>query len=218
MEKDLIGAMTPQQRKELLSQLKKQQEEDRKRYEDDIEEYKKLTSEAVEDCFPTLSTVSETLASVKKRVRGTFTAAMEIKAKIYGDKEGQQSHTFMSADGFKRIKIGYNVTDNYDDTAEVGIAKVREYLASLAKDEKGAILVDAVLKLLAKDSKGTLKASRVLQLQQMADRSGDESFIEGVRIIRDAYKPIESKSYIRAEYKNSIGAWVSVPLSMTDAE
>lgn len=107
--------------------------------------------------------------------------------------------------------------DNYDDTVDAGIAKVKEYISSLARDEQSKILVETVLKLLSKDSKGTLKASRVLQLQQMAEKSGNADFIEGVRIIRDAYRPIESKSYVRAEYKSDSGAWVSVPLGMTEA-
>ena len=101
---------------------------------------------------------------------------------------------------------------------DAGIAKVKEYISSLARDEQSKILVETVLKLLSKDSKGTLKASRVLQLQQMAEKSGNADFIEGVRIIRDAYRPIESKSYVRAEYKSDSGAWVSVPLGMTEAD
>ena len=133
-------------------------------------------------------------------------------------RSSQRSHQFINSEGTRRITIGFNVIDNYDDTVDAGIAKVKEYISSLARDEQSKILVETVLKLLSKDSKGTLKASRVLQLQQMAEKSENADFIEGVRIIRDAYRPIESKSYVRAEYKSDSGAWVSVPLGMTEAD
>jgi len=79
------------------------------------------------------------------------------------------------------------------------------------------MLVNAVLKLLSRDQTGNLKASRVMQLRKMADESGNELFIDGVRIIQEAYRPEVSKYYVRAEFKNEQGAWVNVPLGMTEA-
>ena len=51
----------------------------------------------------------------------------------------------------------------------------------------------------------------------MSEDSGDDRYIEGVRIIEESYQPTETKRYIRAERKDSNGAWVSIPLSLTDA-
>jgi hypothetical protein len=52
----------------------------------------------------------------------------------------------------------------------------------------------------------------------MAEESGDERLIEGVKIIREAYQPIDSKTYVRAEVKDEkTNAWVTVPLGMTEA-
>ncbi len=74
-----------------------------------------------------------------------------------------------------------------------------------------------VLKLLSRDSKGTLKASRVMQLRRIAEDTGNERFIEGVKLIEESYQPAVSKLFIRAEKKNDNGAWVSLPLGMTEA-
>ena len=73
-----------------------------------------------------------------------------------------------------------------------------------------------MLRLLSRDQKGTLKASRVLQLRKMAEETGDETFIEGVRIIEESYQPTETKQYIRAEYRDDSGAWKIIPLSVTE--
>jgi hypothetical protein len=116
-----------------------------------------------------------------------------------------------------RITLGNYETDNYDDTVNVGIEKVKECLKSLAKDSESSLLVEGVLKLLSRDQKGNLKASRVLQLRKMAEQSGNEKFIDGVRIIEDAYSPAVSKTFVKAEYKNEQNEWVAVPLGMTEA-
>ena len=210
--------MSAEQRREMLVQLKAQEEAEKRQREADISTYKALVSQTVEDNFPVLQAVSSELAAQKRSIRNAFATVVDLKSSLYGVKDGQRSHQFINNEGTRRITIGFNVIDNYDDTVDAGIAKVKEYISSLARDEQSKILVETVLKLLSKDSKGTLKASRVLQLQQMAEKSGNADFIEGVRIIRDAYRPIESKSYVRAEYKSDSGAWVSVPLGMTEAD
>lgn len=213
-----LSQLSAEQRREMLAQLKAQEEAEKRQREADISTYKALVSQTVEDNFPVLQAVSSELAAQKRSIRNAFATVVDLKSSLYGVKDGQRSHQFINSEGTRRITIGFNVIDNYDDTVDAGIAKVKEYISSLARDEQSKILVETVLKLLSKDSKGTLKASRVLQLQQMAEKSGNADFIEGVRIIRDAYRPIESKSYVRAEYKSDSGAWVSVPLGMTEAD
>ena len=74
-----------------------------------------------------------------------------------------------------------------------------------------------VLKLLAKDQKGNLKASRIIQLRKIAEESGNDRFMEGVRIIEEAYRPAISKQYIRVEIKDANGMWKNIPLGMTEA-
>ena len=213
-----LSQLSAEQRREMLAQLKAQEEAEKRQREADISTYKALVSQTVEDNFPVLQAVSSELAAQKRSIRNAFATVVDLKSSLYGVKDGQRSHQFINSEGTRRITIGFNVIDNYDDTVDAGIAKVKEYISSLARDEQSKILVETVLKLLSKDSKGTLKASRVIQLQQMAEKSGNADFIEGVRIIRDAYRPIESKSYVRAEYKSDSGAWVSVPLGMTEAD
>ncbi len=213
-----LAALSDEQRRQLAFEALKLQEAQTAAREAEEAAYKELASDTVLANFPYLREISRKLGEYKRSVRNSFAAVLELKAELYGTREGQQSHQFMSEDGRYRIRLGYNVVDNYDDTAEIGIAMVRGYIYSLAHDERSRLLVESVLRLLSKDTKGTLKASRVLQLQQMAEKSGDASFIEGVRIIRNAYRPVESKSYIRAEFRNDEGAWVALPLGITEAD
>lgn len=212
-----IKNLSAQERKTLMEQLKAEEiAAEQKKIQDQFA-YKKLVDETVKNAFPRLIGISEKLAKNKSDIRDAFRRAIELKKEVYGVKELQQSHTFTDAEGQFRITIGVYVIDNYDDTVDVGISMVRQCITELGRDEQSKVLIETILKLLSKDKKGTLKPSRVLQLEQLANKLGNERFLEGVRIIKDAYNPLESKSYIRAEYKDETGSWVNVPLGMTEA-
>jgi hypothetical protein len=212
-----IKKLSPQERKALLEQLQQEEVAAEQKKKDDQAAYKNLVDETVKNAFPRLIGISEKLAKNKADIRAAFAKAIDLKKEIYGVKELQQSHTFTDAQGQFRITIGVYTVDNYDDTVDVGIAIVRECISSLGHNEESRVLIDTILRLLSKDKKGTLKPSRVLQLEQLANKLEDKRMLEGVRIIKDSYSPLESKSYVRAEYKDENGAWTNVPLGMTEA-
>lgn len=192
---------------------KKQAAAERKRQR---EEYASMVDDEINTAIPQLRELSEAIRTVKDTVFGNFDAILKMKAEILGlTKDDQRSHTFTNSDSTLRITLGVNCIDGYRDTVEDGIAMVKAYIESLATDDKSKVLVSAVLRLLSRDGQGNLKASRVLQLRKMAEESGDDRFIEGVRIIEESYQPTVTKRYIRAEYKDSKGAWRYIPLDMT---
>lgn len=178
--------------------------------------YAQIVDEQVRLAIPELMSLSEQIKTVKNTVFGNFRAVLAMKEDVMSlTQAGQHSHTFTTSDGLMRLKLGVNTIDAYRDTVEDGIAMVRKYIESMAKDDNSRELVNAVLRLLSRDQKGTLKASRVLQLRKMAEDTADETFIEGVKIIEESYQPSETKQYIRAEYKDDKG-WHVIPLSVTD--
>lgn len=183
----------------------------------DREAYKSLVDETINDIFPGLEEISGLLSQRKKEAYERFQQALVMKAELYEKTNENKSNTFINKEGNRRITLGQYEVDAYDDTVNEGIAKVKSFIESLAKDKDSKMLVSAILKLLTKDNKGNLKASRVMQLRKMADESGNEQFIDGVRIIEAAYRPTVSKFYVRAERKLDNGEWVAVPLGMTEA-
>ena len=209
--------MTAEERQEFeaykLAKEKKAAEAKRK---SDREAYTALVDETIAAVMPELSSISEAIAQKKTAAAEAFRGALEMKAELFGVKDDQQSHTFTNSEGTMRITIGHYMLDNYRDTVNEGIAMVKTYIESQARDDASRALVKAILRLLSRDEAGNLKASRVLQLQKMAEETGDERFIEGVRIIQESYQPTPSKDYIRAAVRDESGAWVAIPLSMTD--
>ena len=212
--------MSAEERKEFeafkAEREKKRREEERKQQR---QEYATLVDEEIATTIPMLREVSEQLKTVKDTIYGNFEAILKMKSEIIPTaRDDQASHTFTNSDGTLRIILGVNCIDGYRDTVEDGVAMVKEYIESQAKDDATKALVNAVLRLLSRDGQGNIKASRVLQLRKMAEDSGDERFLEGVRIIEESYQPTISKKYIRAQYKTDKGAWCYIPLGMTDVD
>lgn len=204
-------AFKAEKAKKEAAALRKQQRED----------YAKLVDEELATAIPELRALSEQIKSVKDTIFGNFKTVLDMKSDIIGLKDGGQfSHTFTNSESTLRITLGVNTVDGYRDTVEDGIAMVRAYIESLATDDKSKALVSAVLRLLSRDKQGSLKASRVLQLRKMAEESNDERFMEGVKIIEESYQPTETRSYIRAQYRDGSGnnAWKNIPLNITDVD
>lgn len=182
------------------------------------EQYLSMVDEQIDTSIEELERLSGQISATKSRVMDNFKAVLELKREVIQtrDFDAQRSHTFTNSEGTKRITIGVYTLDGYADTAEDGIQKVKDYITSLARDENSQMLVSAVLKLLSKNQQGMLKASRVIQLRKMAEQSGSEEFMEGVRIIEESYRPVPSKSFIRADIKGDNGEWKPISLGVTE--
>jgi len=209
--------MTAEERQEFAAfkEAKQKKEAEAKR-KADREAYTALVDETIEAVMPRLQNISDEIARRKAEAAEAFRGALEMKAELFGVKDDQRSHTFTNSEGTKRIVVGHYVLDDYRDTVDEGIAMVKGYIESLAKDDESRTLVKTILRLLSRDSTGTLKAQRVLQLRRLAEETKNERFIEGVRIIEESYQPSPSKDYIRAAVRSKSGVWESVPLSMTE--
>lgn len=175
-----------------------------------------MVDEEVAEAIPELQELSAELGALKRTVYDNFRAVLEMKTDVMGlTRDGQFTHTFTHSDGTMRITLGNRTIDSYRDTVEEGIQMVKSYIVSLAKDDESSALVEAVMRLLSRDKRGQIKASRVLELRQLADKSGNEQFVEGVRIIEEAYNPTRTKTFVKAEVKTEDG-WQTIPLNITE--
>lgn len=198
---------------ELAAEMKRREtakQEDRKAY-------KELTNETIPDLINKLLRYSHKLQTLKLEIFKGVTGLLELKDKAYGIKDEQRSHTFTTAAG-DSITLGYRVNDGWDDTVGSGIAKVNQFIESLAKDEDSAKLVKTINQLLKKDAKGNLKSNRVIELDKLTKDFDNSEFTDGVEIIKAAYKPVASCYFIEASTKNANGKDVSIPLSISSVD
>lgn len=210
-----LSQLTAEQKNQLMKELAAEEANKKQRIKAERDNYKSLVHETVTNLFPTLVELSSTIRETKEFVFGELETIKRLKSELYGVKENQQSDTFTSNDGKISIKLGYRVTENFDDTLHAGVEKVKSYLATLAKDQDSAALVETIMDLLKKDAKGNLKANRVLELRKLANRVNNEEFSDGIRIIEESYRPNRSCNFIEARFKDDNGTEHSLPLSIS---
>ena len=206
--------MTDEQKANLKKQILEEEKQKKAERKAKIDAYKNLVDETVINSIDKIKNISAQIMMSKKEVFDDFKSIMELKAELYGVKDNQQSHTFTTSDGKISITLGNRMLDSFDDTVHTGIEKVKNYIYRVVQDENSQLL-EIVNLLLKKDKNGNLKASRVMELERIAGNIDDAELSEGVQIIKEAWKPQKSKTFIEAYYKDENGNKINIPLSMT---
>ena len=199
-------------------QAKREAEE---KHAQEVKAYKELVDEAVNLTVPEAQDISRILEQKKAAIFERFHSIISMKDELFSGsskaKDGRFTDTFTNKDSTARVTLGFNTNDAYDDTYTAGVEKVKEYIQSLASDDKSRQLAEMVNTLLMERSKaGQLKAQNVLRLESMANEIGDPTFIEGMKIIRDAYRPDRTKQFVKVEVKDESGKFQTVSLNMTN--
>ena len=210
-----IRNLTKEEREELKAQLEAEEKAEKARVENEREEYKRLVDASVRSAVGKLQKLSDEMMRVKREVFEEFDTLIRMKNELFRVKLDRKTDTFTTGDGVMSITLGSRTNEGWDDTVEAGIAKVKEYLGTLAKDDNSAALVETVMGLLAKDRKGALKANKVLELERLAVKSQDKEFLDGIGIIKAAYRPVPTCQFISVETKDEKGNATPLPLSLS---
>lgn len=207
MTPEQLKQVTPAELKAALAAIEKDRADGRKAY-------KELVKETLPLALGKLINLSDQISEAKTEIFKELANIIALKHEVYDVKATQQSHTFSLENG-EAVTLGLRVTDGWDDTVNEGVAKVREFLNSLAKDKESAMLVAGINKLLKKDTKGNLKANRVIELKNLADEFNSDAFTDGVNIIQKAYRPQRSCYFIEANTIDAVGSKQNIPLSIS---
>lgn len=211
-----LSALTAEQKAELKAALRAEEAAATKKRQEDKQAYIELVDETIGKCYGDLLHVSHMLQVVKQSVFDEFKGVLVLKEQLYGVKDRQATHTFTTSDGKITLTMGNRQIDGYDVTLSSGIEKVKGYIASLAKDEESAQLIEIVNSLLRMDKNGNLKPSRVMELSKLAAKTDDIDFKEGVAIIQQSYQPRKSCTFVSACVNLETGKRY-LPLSMSTA-
>lgn len=210
-----ISSLSKEEKAHLKAQLEAEEKAERARIEQERQNYKDLVDQVVCSCVKKLQVMSAEMQRLKNEIFQEFDSVIKTKEELFNTKTDRKTNTFSTSDGRMTLTIGNRINEGWDDTVEVGIAKVKRFLNTMAKDENSAALVETVMSLLAKDRKGALKANKVLELEKLANKTGDKDFIEAIKIIRDAYRPVPTCQFIEVEQKDEEGKATRLPLSMS---
>lgn len=211
-----ITNLTKEEREQLLAQLSEEKRQEELRVQNERESYKELVDSTVKSAVKKLRALSNEMMQVKQEVFRDFAELIATKNELFSVKVNRQSDSFTTSDGTMNITLGNRTNEGWDDTVEAGIEKVKEYMSSLATNEETAMLIETIMGLLSKDRKGTLKANKVLELERLAVKSQDAKFLEGIKIIKDAYRPVPTCQFISVRIKDKEGKEQQLPLSLSN--
>lgn len=154
---------------------------------------------------------------------GTFKAeaiklGLELHDKMYEaygreKREGIDNYTLTSDDATKKVVIQRDWLCRYDETVEVGIGMIKEVVRDKFEPRnKGMYAV--IDGLLLKGNEGDYDERMVAKLRKHADAfDNDPRFFEALDIITRAYKPVESRLYLRVYRKTEAGAWEDISVN-----
>lgn len=208
-----------EEKRRLMAELDRELRAEEERRKKERQAYEALRDRTVRQMFSKLKKTSEQLLKTKSEAFKSFETLLKLKKELFqvGDDrwQAQQSHTFTTDDGQLSIIIGHNVIDRWDETVSAGVEMVNQWLGTLAKDNESAVLVDMIRDLLKPNKDGQLKANRILELSKKADEIGHPLLTQGVHIIREAYRPAKTSTFLKAKMKDELGRDVWLPLSMS---
>jgi len=210
-----ISNLSKEEKEKLKKQLNDEDRAEKARIDQERQNYKDLVDATVNSSVRKLQELSSQMERLKNEIFSEFDSVIKMKEELFKVKIDRQTDSFTTTDSTKTITIGNRINEGWDDTVEVGIAMVKRYMNTMAKDEDSAALVDTIMSLVAKNRKGSLKASKVLELEKLANKRGDKDFIEAIKIIRDSYRPVPTCQFIEVELKDEQGNPVRLPLSMS---
>ena len=213
-----ISNLSKEERLRLKAQLEAEERAEEANLQKERQSYNNMRDEFVERVFGSLKQLSDSMLAEKQSIFEESETLDEMQQRLFKVKLDRKSRTLTHSNGRISIKVGNRMNDGWDDSVEIGIEKVREYLSTLATDEKSARLIKTITRLLAKDQKGTLKANKVLELKKMAEEEQDATFLEGIRIIENAYRPVPTCQFVEVKYKDDNDKDCSLPLSMSAME
>jgi len=206
--------LSAEEKEQLKQQLLAEDKAKAETRKNEVMAYHALKYITVDTVFQKLTRLSSQMQLDKSDLLSEFKSLLETKNELYGVKEDQLSHNWTSEDNERTIITGYNVVDSWDETVSVGITKVNAWIESKLNDHNQEY-IGIIRDLLKPNKEGVLKASRVLDLQNHAEKSGDEALIDAVKIIREAHRPVKTGTYIKAKYKDEDGNWQWLGLSMS---
>ena len=210
-----ITNLTKEERAELLARLSEEKKQEEQKEQERRDSYKELVDSTVREAVAKLTRLSNEMMRVKQEVFNDFATLIKSKNELFNVKIDRQSDTFTTSDSAASITLGNRTNEGWDDTVNAGIEMVREYMATLATNQETAILIETIMGLLAKDRKGTLKANKVLELEKLAVKSQNALFLEGIKVIKDAYRPVPTCQFISVKLKDKEGKEMQLPLSLS---
>jgi hypothetical protein len=204
-----ISSLTPEQRKAIVEQDKKEQKEKKLKTANSRKALEDLWAEFVIKNVHKFMPIRELVEENILETFSDFEPLSKLIEECYGiEKLDQDSFTKTLPDGSFSLTIGYNKTDGFNGNEGLGVDKIKQYMDTLKGDgdNDNLIKLAAALDIFLKPNPvtGMLNPRKVKDLSKLREMYDSELFNEGIDIIE--------KAVIYTRTSQFIEGWKFVPL------
>jgi hypothetical protein len=186
-----INNLTPEQKLELSKQLassaKAEREENRKSYEE-------LKEDIIFDLIGDAKLISNRLSEFKNcamEEMGTLYKLLQTYSKRHED--GKGNFQIENKEGTSRIRYSRQELGCFDERSEQAEKHIITFVSNRFEGDKDN--QDFIRSLLER-KRGALDIKMVQKLYSMEDRFEDENWKEGIKLLKESWKPRETRDYI----------------------
>lgn len=194
-----LEQLSPEQLTALQHQLEAKKREEAEQAKRNKAALTELTEEVVDSHIDNFVGIQGDLNESIKALFDDAQTIIDARVEAYGNKKREQdSHTLTKRDGSASIKIGWNIKPTFDGTEAEGIAKVKEYMGSLAGDDKNEQIMMSFLNTFLKtDVQGNYNPQLVRKLNEKREIANSKLFDDGMDIIEASIIDIRTSMFVK---------------------
>ena len=180
---DLKG-LSPEERKQLLSQL---QSEEKQARQDRREAYEALRGQFMHDVFEQLNKVLDNVQGFKKWLDGESEGFKKVMAE-YGQTRFEEQGSYTIVDGDMKLEIRQNKVKSFDERADMAADRLIDYLKEyMNKSEKGSEdpIYQLAMTLLERNKQGNLDYKSISKLYELEGKF-DEEYAEIMTLFKES--------------------------------
>ncbi|KXX70619.1 DUF3164 family protein [Flammeovirga sp. SJP92] len=193
-----------QEEEKLLEELqaKKQKEVSSKRMS-----YEALKQDLLEEWVAKFKAKQKELIALKTEAFKDITAFIDVMEEYGEVKKGQKNCSLIGSK--HKIEFKMNLVKEYDERAELGAEKVRDWIRSEFSDEgQSGFIVD----LLDKNNNGKFDYQKIQKIANHAQLNNDKVLMEAVELFNEAYTERYARFYFYVREKNKYGGYDNITL------
>lgn len=184
MSKIDLQGLSPEERRQLLEQLQREEKQNR---QDRREAYEAMRGEFMHDVFVKVEQVTSDVTGFKEWIDGESESFKKVMAE-YGQTRFEEQGSYTIVDGDLKLEIRSNKVKTFDERADMAAERLIDYLKEYMKQsEKGADdpIYQLAMTLLERNKQGKLDYKSISKLYELENKF-DAEYAEIMTLFKES--------------------------------
>jgi hypothetical protein len=210
MDTVTVPELTEEQLEQMLEQKRKEKAAEREKLRT---KYMSKKETLIAGLIRQAQQLNELLSSFKQEANAQlleFTELMHEYGKLKSD--GKGNFSLMSDDGNMKVKFKIQSRKSFNELAQLAEQHLRNFMQSFVKvrNQEAYTFISTILE---RNAKGEYDIALINRLYKMENDYDHADWREAIRLFKEAYQEIESRSYITFHIRKPGGDWQLINLN-----